>query len=515
MTQLRSILAVAVIALLVACGGDSPTTPPVDTTKIIPPPPPPPPVVASVALTGPTKLTVGRADTVKATARTAAGVTVAGKTFAFTSSNTAAVTVDASGIVRAGGPGTATISGTTDGVTGTLTIVSTDASLFSMTLTPPASSILVGGTGQIVASGKDSSGAPVAIRSITWTSRNPGVAMVSSTGVVTGVSAGTATISAEGITNTAIIATTSVTVVPVPTAAVVITPPTDTILHFRFPKQIVATARDSAGNVLQRPITYKSSNVDVALLDDFGLATATGQGPVTVTATSGTKSASVNLYVVSDSGLYVASRGGTPGDFSAASIDVPNSTSPATFSRLIATDTVTRFNFVTSTGSYRVRTSTSGDPNRVGATLAGIALQLGAQTTPIPTKLGPPSSVVSIGMTPYTATITAPATAGVNSQITVKWTFDETTQPFSFFPAHAPAGRVYYSSSNGVDLSGTTAAATVTVDPTTGISLFSATFTAPSTPGTLYIQVVGDGAVAQLVYPIKFLGVPYRTITIQ
>ncbi|HEX9483697.1 MAG TPA: Ig-like domain-containing protein [Gemmatimonadaceae bacterium] len=514
MTQLRSILAVGVTALLIACGGDTPTTPPVDTTKA-PPPPPPPPVVASVTLTGPAKLTVGRADTVKATARTAAGVTVTGKTFAFTSSNTAAVTVDAAGVVRAAGPGTATISGTTDGVTGTLSVVSTDASLFSMTLTPPANPILIGGTGQIVASGKDSSGASVAIRTITWTSKSPGVATVSSTGVVTGVSAGTATISAEGITNTAIIATTTITVVPVPIAAVVITPPQDTILHFRFPKQIVATARDSAGNVLQRPITYKSSNVDVAVLDDFGLATATGQGPVTVTATSGAKSASVNLYVVSDSGLYVASTGGIPGDFSTASIEIPNATSPATFTKLIATDTVTRFNFVTSTGSYRVRTSTSGDPNRVGTTLAGIALQLGAQTTPTPVTLGPPSSVVSIGMKPYTATITAPATAGVNSQITVTWTFDETTQPFSFYPARAPAGRVYYSSSNGVDLSGTTAAATVTLDPNTGIALFTATFTAPSTPGTLYIQVVGDGAVAQLVYPIKFLGVPYRTITIQ
>src|SRR5260221_12103093 len=172
MTQLRSILAVGVTALLIACGGDTPTTPPVDTTKA-PPPPPPPPVVASVTLTGPAKLTVGRADTVKATARTAAGVTVTGKTFAFTSSNTAAVTVDAAGVVRAAGPGTARVSGPTDGVTGTLSIVSTDASLFSMTLTPPANPILVGGTGQIVPSGKDSSRPSVAIRTITWTSRSP------------------------------------------------------------------------------------------------------------------------------------------------------------------------------------------------------------------------------------------------------------------------------------------------------------------------------------------------------
>src|SRR5258708_28444265 len=162
MTRLRSIRAGGVTALLIACGGETPTTPPVATPKA-PPPPPPPPVGARVTLTGPAKLTVGRADTVKATARTAAGVTVTGKTFAFTSSNTAAVTVDAAGVVRAAGPGTATISGTTDGVTGTLSVVSTDASLLSITLTPPANPILIGGTGHICASGKDSSGASVAI----------------------------------------------------------------------------------------------------------------------------------------------------------------------------------------------------------------------------------------------------------------------------------------------------------------------------------------------------------------
>src|SRR5258708_35700950 len=117
MTRLRSIRAGGVTALLIACGGDTPTTPPVDTTKA-PPPPPPPPVVASVTLTGPTKLTVGRADTVKATARTAAGVTVTGKTFAFPSRNDAAVSADAAGAVRASGPGTATLTGTTYVATG-------------------------------------------------------------------------------------------------------------------------------------------------------------------------------------------------------------------------------------------------------------------------------------------------------------------------------------------------------------------------------------------------------------
>ena len=85
----------AFLTIFAACGGDTPLTPPVDTTRV-PPPPPPPIVVATVGVTGPSRLLVGRSDVVVATARTSAGVVITGKTFAFTSSNPAAVTVGAS-----------------------------------------------------------------------------------------------------------------------------------------------------------------------------------------------------------------------------------------------------------------------------------------------------------------------------------------------------------------------------------------------------------------------------------
>lgn len=513
----RSLLAsAAFITLFAACGGDTPVTPPVDTTHVVTPPPPAI-VVAGVIVTGPSRLLVSRSDVVIATARTSAGVVISGKTFAFTSSNPAAVTIGASdGAVRAIAPGTAVISVTVDGVVGTLTIVASDASLYSLTLTGPTNPILIGGTAQLAATGKDSSNAPVAIRAITYTSSNPNIVTVSSTGLVTGIAAGTATISAEGITVAAAQASISITVVPVPVASVVIAPPADTILHQRFPKQLVASARDSAGNVLQRPITWATSDVDVATLDPFGLATATyRQGPVTITASSGGKSGSVRLYVVSDSGLYVATTGGVAGDPVTASIDIPNATSPTTFADVVPAGLVSRFNFVTSTGTYRVRTSTSADPARATTALSGIALLLGATPSAVPVTLGPPSTVVSIPMKPYAATITAPTTVAVNSTVTVTWTFDETAMPFSFFPDRAPTGTLFYSSSNGLDLSGTPVNATVTRDATPGISTFTATFSAPSTAGTIYYQVSGDGAVARLLFPIVFRGQAMRTITVQ
>ena len=517
MTHLRRTLlaSAALLTLFAACGGDTPVTPPTDTTKVIPPPPAI--VVAGVGVTGPSRLLVGRSDVVLATARTSAGVVIPGKTFAFTSSNPAAVTVGATdGTVRSIAPGTAIISATVDGVAGTLTIIASDASLFSMTLTGPTSPIVVGGTAQLTATGKDSSNAPVAIRAITYASSNPNILTVSSTGLVRGIAAGTASISAEGVTVAAVQASFSITVVPVPVASVVFVPPADTLLRPRFPKQLVAQAKDSAGNVLQRPIIYTTSDVELATMDQFGLATATNQqGPVTITASSGGKSGTVRLYVVSDSGLYVATTGGVAGDPVTASIDIPNATSPTTFTRVVPADLVSRFNFITSNGTYRVRTSTSADPARATAALSGVALLLGATPTTVPVTLTPPSTVVSVAMKPYTATITAPTTVAVNSTVTVTWTFDESTMPFSFFPDRAPTGTLFYSSANGLDLSGTAVNATVTRDATTGISTFSASFAAPAAAGTIYVQVSADGAVARLLFPIVFRGQTMRTITVQ
>ena len=511
MTQLRrSLLALtAGVALVVSCS-ESPTQPRIDTVVVVPPPPP---VVAAIALTGPTGITVGRTATFTGTPQTSLGVTVAGKTISWSSSNAAAITIDAAGLARAVAPGTAVITASVDGVTASRTVVATDASLVTLTLTGNSGPLALGSSVQFTASGRDSANQPVAIRSITWKSSNPNIVSVSSTGLVTATGLGTATISVEGVTVTAANATVNITVIPVPTARVVIAP-LDTILRFRNPKPIVATARDSAGNVIQRPITYQSSDVDVALLDVFGTATATGQGPVTIYASSGGKRDSVRLYVVSDSGFYVVATGGKPGDIASAFIDIPNGTGVSTQSRVIPSDSASRFNFVTNNGTYRARVTTTADPATVPVALAPVVLQMGLLNGSVVT-LRPPSTVAVVPLKPYTATITAPASVARGSQVTVTWTFDETTQPFSFFPDRAPTGALYFSDTNGGDFSGTAVPATVTRDPTTLVSTFSATFTAPAAAGTIYFQVQADAAVGQMLFPIVYRGQALRTITVQ
>src|SRR5207247_17958 len=75
----------------------------------------------------------------------------------------------------------------------------------SVTVSPAAPSVLVGGTAQLTATPQDSSGYPLSGRTVSWASSAPAVATVGSSGLVTGMAAGTATITAtsEGKSGTA------------------------------------------------------------------------------------------------------------------------------------------------------------------------------------------------------------------------------------------------------------------------------------------------------------------------
>ncbi|MBI3792006.1 MAG: Ig-like domain-containing protein [Gemmatimonadetes bacterium] len=81
----------------------------------------------------------------------------------------------------------------------------------SVAISPPNASILVGGTATFTATPRDSTGANLSGRTVSWLSSNGGVASVSSAGVVTGLSAGTTTITATSEGKTSPGATVTVT----------------------------------------------------------------------------------------------------------------------------------------------------------------------------------------------------------------------------------------------------------------------------------------------------------------
>ena len=100
----------------------------------------------------------------------------------WTSSNNSVATVDANGNVTAVALGTANITASQNGMSATCVIT-----VAGISLNKTSTKILIGGTEQLTATVYPSA-------SYTWTSSNPAVATVSSTGLVTAVAKGTTTI---------------------------------------------------------------------------------------------------------------------------------------------------------------------------------------------------------------------------------------------------------------------------------------------------------------------------------
>jgi len=93
-------------------------------------------------------------------------------------------------------------------LTGDVPITATLGS-FIVTVTPPSVTLAIAGTAPLTATTKDAKGNP-AIGVVSWATRDPGVAVVDGTGIVTATGAGTTTISAvfQGVAGAATITVT-------------------------------------------------------------------------------------------------------------------------------------------------------------------------------------------------------------------------------------------------------------------------------------------------------------------
>src|SRR5205809_932270 len=113
----------------------------------------------------------------------------------------------------------------------------------TVTVSPAAPSVAVGGTLLLTATPLDASGNPLTGRVVTWATSSAAVATVSGSGLVTGVAAGTATITAtsEGKSGTA-----TATVSTVPVVTVTVSPATASIA-LGATTQLTATPKDASG----------------------------------------------------------------------------------------------------------------------------------------------------------------------------------------------------------------------------------------------------------------------------
>ena len=251
--------------------------------------------VGSVTVAPPSKaLLVTQTVSLTPTVTDSVGTVVTDRLVTWGSNNTLVATVSAAGVVTAIAPGTATITATSETKSGTSTITVSLVPVSSVVVSPPSAGIRVSATTQLTATTRDSIGGVLTGRVVTWGSSDPTVATVNSTGLVTGVAAGTATITAtsEGKSGTS-----TITVTKIPVGSVTVAPPTKAMLVTQG-FALTPTVRDTAGNVVtDRVVTWGSNNTAVATVSAGGVVTAVAPGTATITATSETQSGTSTITV--------------------------------------------------------------------------------------------------------------------------------------------------------------------------------------------------------------------------
>ena len=253
------------------------------------------PVATVTVSPSPASVVVGQTVQLTATPKDANGNPLTGRVITWASDNVSVATVSTSGLVTAAAIGSATITATSEGQSGTSAITVTNVPVATVTVSPSPASVVAGQTVQLTATPKDANSNPLTGRVVTWASNNTLVATVNGTGLVSGVAAGSATITAtaEGKNGTS-----AITVTAVPVATVTVTPASATVNEGQT-LQLTATPKDANGNSLTgRVVTWSSNNTTVATVNGNGLVTGRAAGTATITATSEGQSGTAAITVV-------------------------------------------------------------------------------------------------------------------------------------------------------------------------------------------------------------------------
>lgn len=153
--------------------------------------------VASVAVS-PTAATliVGETLQLEAQPLDGAGRPLAGRAVTWSTNRPDVATVTSTGTVAAISPGTASITASSEGRTGTATIVVQAPTVSRVEVSPANATIRVGGSFRLTATVFDSRGNVIPGARVAWASSDLGTAIVDNTGRVFGISSGTVIITA-------------------------------------------------------------------------------------------------------------------------------------------------------------------------------------------------------------------------------------------------------------------------------------------------------------------------------
>ena len=250
---------------------------------------------AGLTIQSPGVVYVGANASLTATAVDANGAVLPNVPVSWSSSNPGVATIDANGVLTAVAVGSTQVTATsgTSRATATVRVINRVATIV---MSPDPASVVAARSLQLVAIPKAADGTDagdLGDRTISWSvaSATPPRASVSGTGLVTGLYPGNAdvTVSIDGVTKTLRVVVTA--------ASLRIDSPTS----FTAPGtnvQLTAVVLDANGATLPNvPVTWSSSNPNVATVDPNGVLTATAEGFVTITASGGGVSGTTTMHV--------------------------------------------------------------------------------------------------------------------------------------------------------------------------------------------------------------------------
>ncbi|MDH4120647.1 MAG: Ig-like domain-containing protein [Deltaproteobacteria bacterium] len=366
-----------------------------------------PAALTSIAVTpGATSLAKGLTQQLAATGTytdaTTADLT---NTVSWTSSNNPAATVDASGLVTAHSTGTATLTASLSGKSGTASLTVTPAALSSIAVTPASASLPKGLTQQLTATGTytDATTADLT-NTVSWTSSDNLTATVGAAGLATAQGTGTATLTASlsGKSGSA-----SLTVTAKTLQSIAVTPGTVT-LQQGATAQLTATGTysDNSTANLTNTVNWTSSDNLIATVDGTGLATATGQGSVTLTASLGGKS---NTASVTVTGVALSFLTVTPATASLAVGFQQAFTATGTYMDGTSADVTTQVTWSATGGTGSASINAAGTATGISAGTVTITAALGGKTsTAALTVTG--AALTSITLFPAATTLPAGGT---------------------------------------------------------------------------------------------------------
>ncbi len=237
---------------------------------------------------------------------TATGRALPGRVIRWTSTDTRLATVSSSGLVTGAATGRAQIIGALSDVADTVALNIAPAAISALSLTPATSSIASGSTIQFTAHATDADGNTLTGRTVGWSSSDPRIAAVTTSGLVTGGVAGTARITAtsEGKTATATIvivggALKNIAIVPGSLGLVA-----------GATRQLSVTLTDDAGNILPpQSVTWSTSSSSIGTVSSSGLVSARRAGGAIISAAANGVKGNSTLAV---SAIHVAAIAVTP-----------------------------------------------------------------------------------------------------------------------------------------------------------------------------------------------------------